>query len=367
VRYAITIAAVTLLLLALAGMKAAEIAVLVRHGEKQAKEGPPPETVATFVAQEQEWERTLTAVGSVASAKGVTVGTEAAGKVTRIAFESGAMARRGDVLVELDTAVERAQLESAIARRDLARLTMARTKALAASGSVSTSELDNARAQLDSSEKDVEALRATIERRVVVAPFSGRLGIRSVNLGQYVNVGTPVTVLETIKEVFADFTVPQQHLSELRIDTPVQVTAVRGAGAPRTGAIAAVDPSVDPTTRHVKVRATIPNEDEALRSGMFVDVTVVFPERLKVVAVPAQAIVHAPFGDSVFLVENGVARQQFVRTGRARGDFVAIEAGLTPGQRVVTAGAFKVRTGSRVTIDDAMQKTPSLAPTPENR
>jgi membrane fusion protein (multidrug efflux system) len=250
------------------------------------------------------------------------------------------------------------------------------------SGALPQSQLDADQSALDSAAAEVASLEAQIARKVVRAPFTGRLGIRAVNLGQYLAPGTQVTVLETIESVYVDFTLPQERLQSLQTGLPVRVTLLGGAAL--DGTVIAIDPRVDSTTRTIQVRATVPNKDERLRPGMFVSVSVILPERLKVVAVPATAVVHAPYGDSVFIVEDakdssgnplrgpdgapiGVVRQQFVRLGEARGDFVAILEGLAPSQQVVSAGAFKLRNGTRVTITPDVKPAPELAPHPQNR
>lgn len=370
-RYLVTIVALLVVAGGLGAIKGSQIATLVSSGKAAAQAGPPPEAVATTIAREQEWDATLSAVGTVTSAKAVSIGNDAPGVVTRISFDSGARVKQGDVLVELDASVERAQLASAIARRELAATNANRTRKLVASGAAAPSEKDTDESQLEAAAKEVDALRAQIARKIVRAPFSGRLGIRAVNLGQYLAPGTPIAILETSETLFVDFTLPQEHLGELALRMPVRVTAKADAGAPLGGEIHAIDPAVDPTSRAVKVRATVPDPAGTLRTGMFVTAEVVLPRREPFVVVPATAILHAPYGDSVFVVEDKpggqVARQQFVRTAEARGDFVAIREGVKPGQTVVTAGAFKLRNGARVHVDNSVQPTPELRPTPANR
>lgn len=383
-RYLITFLAVLLVLGVLGGVKAAQIGRLVANGKEAEAAGPPPEFVATAIAKSEAWEKTLVDVGSVASRKGVTVTNELPGTVTRIHFDSGKKVKQGDLLVELDAKVERSQLASALARLDLARTTAARSEALVKSGAISQAQNDADRAALESSEKDVQALEEQIAKKQIRAPFAGRLGIRAVNLGQYLAPATPITILHAEGAVYVDFTVPQVNLPELSVGTPVRISFTTEAGAPRTGAIEAIEPAVDPTTRTAKVRASVPNDDGVLREGMFVEVTVLLPEKRDVVAIPATALVHASFGDSVFVVEDKpedapgmrttpdgrkvrVARQQFVRTGDMRGDFAAILDGVKAGQEVVTAGAFKLQNGSPVVVDNTIQPEPQLAPRPENR
>ncbi len=383
-RYVKAVGLLVLIVGGLVGIKFSQISMLMQAGKEGAKQGAPPESVSTAVVAEDTWEQILPAVGSVVAAKGVAVSSEAPGVVTAIHFESGALVKAGQVLVELDSSVERAQLASAMARRELAQLSAGRSRQLAQQSVISRSQLDGDEAQLKTSRADLSALQAQIERKTVRAPFSGRLGIRAVNLGQYVNPGTTLTTLESLEVVYVDFSVPQQELADVTPKTPVRVSLSGESGPPFVGVIAAVDPAVDVTTRSVKLRASIPNPKEQLRPGMFVRVAVVLPQRQKVVAAPATAVVHASYGDSVFVVEpqkdasgapvlgpDGqpakMARQQFVRVGAARGDFVALLDGVKAGQELVTAGAFKLRNGSGIAIHNEVQSSFSLTPTPGNR
>jgi membrane fusion protein (multidrug efflux system) len=371
----------------LAGTKFAQISSLIHAGQAAMAAGPPPEAVGTDVAKGGTWETVFETVGSVAAARGVTISNESPGVVRSIRFDSGAKVRAGQVLVELDATVERAQLASLKARLELANTTAARTRFLAKGGAGTKAQLETDEGQLKTVSADASALAAQIERKIVRAPFAGRLGIRSVNLGQYLNPGTPITVLESQESVFVDFTIPQQELARIPVGSGLRI-ALPGSGpqAAQTlqGKIAAVDPNVDSTTRAVKLRASVEDEKAQLRPGMFVNISVLLPEQVQVVAVPATAVLRAPYGDSVYVVETRkddkgqpvsgpggkpaqVARQQFVRVGQARGDFVAILEGVTAGQEVVSQGAFKLRNGAPIMINNQLKLTPSLTPRPENR
>jgi len=375
-RYLVAIVIVVVLLGALAGLKATQISGLMSAGAAMQKAGPPPEAVSTAPAEQQTWEATLRAVASVVSAKGVALGNDAPGVVTRIHFESGAKVKQGQVLVELDTSVERAQLASLRARRDLAGVTVKRSQALVSAGALAQAELDSNESSLKSLSADAGALEAQIARKTIRAPFSGTLGLREVNLGQYLPPGTQVTTLEADTSSFVDFGLPQQELQRLRVGMPVRVS-VEGATAPLgEGTISAIDPSVDPVTRSIQLRASLPDDANRFRPGMFVTVEVVLPEERRVVAVPVTALLRASYGDSVFVADSRalpggkpgkVARQQFVRTGETRGDFVEVLEGLKPGQEVVTQGAFKLRNGLPLAVDNRIKLDPKLAPRPENR
>ncbi|MBK7399449.1 MAG: efflux RND transporter periplasmic adaptor subunit [Myxococcales bacterium] len=367
--------AVLALVAGLAAVKAKQIGMLIKAGKAAEAAGPPPEVVNTGLAKQDTWALTLTAVGSVEAVKGVTLSNDAPGIITAIRFESGAEVKAGEVLVELDSSVERAQLGSVLARRELAKTNLERNKALVDKGALPAAQLDGDEATLKSANADAAALQAQIARKTVRAPFAGKLGIRAVNLGQYLNPGTPLTMLESKDALYVDFTLPQQKLGQLALGTKVEFHAV-GVEGTLAGAIAAIDTNVDPVSRSVRIRATVEDKAQKLRPGMFLEVLVILDKQQQVVAVPATAIVHATYGNSVFVVEDKgtgadgkplkIARQQFVRTGAARGDFVSIEDGLKAGETVVVAGAFKLRNGASIVVNDTVKFDPQLAPKPEN-
>jgi membrane fusion protein (multidrug efflux system) len=319
-----------------------------------------------------QWAGELESVGSVAPVRGVTISNEIAGVVTAINFDSGQQVRAGAPLVELDSAVERAQLVSAKARRDLAQRSVGRSEKLVTSAAISAQQLDTDVANAKASTADAEALEAQIARKTVRAPFPGRLGIRGVNLGQYLNAGTPITSLESLGSIYVDFSVPQQRADDVHLGAPVRVRVEGSPQAPMDGVVGAIDPSIDTATRSIKVRASVSNLKDALRPGMFVKVSIGTSDKKAVVVASTTAIVHASYGDSVFVVEGAkeaegkVVRQQFVRTGASRGDFTVIEQGVTAGQELVTSGAFKLHNGSRVVIHNETPAKPTLHPTFEN-
>jgi len=381
--YLLVAAGLLAVVVLLGGIKGAQIGKLIGMGKKFQAMGPPPEAVGSAAAQAGTWETTVSAVGSISSLRNVAVSNEVPGTVSKIRFESGQIAREGQVLVELDAEVERAQMASVDARRDLASRNTARSRQLAAGNVISKAQLDDAEAQLKTSTTDAAALRAQVERKIIRAPFRGRLGIRAVNVGQYLTPGTTVTTLDAMGGTFVDFTLPQEELAIVAVGLPVRVT-MEGTKEAMTGTITAIDPTVDAATRNVKLRAAIPELPGTPRPGSFVTVEVIKPTQAQVVAVPATAIVHASYGDSVFVIEDKkpgspgmdktpdgktikIARQQFVRTGATRGDFIAITKGITAGQQVVSAGAFKLRNNAPIVVDNTVQAKPQLAPTPPNR
>jgi membrane fusion protein (multidrug efflux system) len=386
-RYAIVGLGLALVVGALAGLKACQIATVIAAAKQAEKAGPPPESVATFVAREQTWEKTIESVGSVAAARGVSINNDAPGIVRRIEFESGASVRPRQPLVELDSRVERAQLKEAIAKRDLAATTVKRSQALLHKGAISPAQDDSDEEQLSAATAEVESLNAQIDRKIVRAPFAGKLGIRLVNVGQYLPSGTSIAILESEESTYVDFELPQRDLGSVEIGTVVRMSVDGGEPGQRgrrsEGTVVAVDPALDLTTRNIKVRALAPRSPW-LRPGMFVDVTVVEPRTETTVVVPSTAVVHASYGDSVFVVEDErnaagrpvlgpdgkpskIARQQFVRPGTTRGDFVAIQEGLKSGQDVVVGGAFKLKNRARVRVNNSVQPKPELAPRPPNR
>ncbi|MBX3228629.1 MAG: efflux RND transporter periplasmic adaptor subunit [Labilithrix sp.] len=368
-RYVLVVIGVLAVIGALVAIKGAQIAKLIGFGKQMEAAGPPPEAVSSAIAEEQEWEELVTAVGSVATARGVSISSDIAGVIRAIRFESGATVKQGQVLVELDSSVERAQLAAAVSRREHAAVTADRARSLAQSGAISRAQLDADEAALRNATTDAEAITAQIAKKTITAPFSGKLGIRGVNLGQYLNPGTPITSLETAETVHVDFSLPQQRLQQVQLGMPARIQLESDAGVVE-GKVAAIDPTVDNTTRTARLRADVEEGKgaEQLRPGMFVNVAVVLPGKSKRTTVPATAIVHATYGDSVFIVEGKTARQQFVRTGESRGDFVAILDGVKPKQEVVTAGAFKLRNNAPVAVDNSKKTVdPKLAPVPENR
>ena len=343
--------------------------------EQFASMQPPPEAVTTITAERDAWPATLSAIGTVAAVHGVTVSADLPGIVNRIAFESGRYVDEGDVLVQQDTRQEQAQLAAAEAQLELARLNFERMQGLIADDAVSRAEYDDAAAAQKQAEARLREIRATIERKTIRAPFSGILGIRQVNLGQYLTGGDAVAPLQSLNPIYVDFAVPQQEAAEVRVGSTVRIGATVLDGRSFSGRITALDSVVNPETRNVQVQATFANPNRVLRPGMFVQTEVLLGASEPVVALPASAINYAPYGDSVFVVTDmkdpngrnylGV-RQQVVKLGPARGDQVAVLSGVKPGEQVVTSGVFKLRNGAAVRVNNKVQPSNSRAPKPEN-
>jgi membrane fusion protein, multidrug efflux system len=334
---------------------------------------PPPEAVTTVQAREVQWSGSLAAIGSVVAVHGVIISADLPGVVEAITFESGRTVQEGEVLVRLDTRQERAQLAAAQAQLELTRLNLDRMHGLRSEGVISQAEYDRVDAEHKTADARVGEIRATIERKQIRAPFSGLLGIRQANLGQYLAGGDPIVPLQSLNPIYVNFTVPQQEVARLRQGVEVQVQA---EGQPqRLARITAVDSVVNESTRNVQVQATLANPDGALRPGMFVETQVLTGARETVIALPASAISYAPYGDSVFIVgelqgPNGQkyrgVSQHFVKLGGSRGDQVAVLTGVKAGQEVVTSGAFKLRNGAAVNVNNAVQPGNDPAPKPED-
>lgn len=336
---------------------------------------PPPEAVTTIVAKQEEWPDTLSAIGTMAAVQGVDVSADLPGMIERIWFDSGSFVRAGDVLVQLDTRQERAQLAAAEAQRDLARLNFDRMQGLLKESVISKAEYDRATAEQRATEARVGEIRATIERKTIRAPFSGVLGLRQVNLGQYLSDGEIVVSLQALNPIYVNFGVPQQTAGQVMSGRKVRVTAGDVEGVQFEGRVTAVDSVVDEATRNIQVQATLPNPAGVLRPGMFVQAEVVLGASRPVVSLPASAINYAPYGDSIFVVgdlkdPNGVpyrgVRQQFVKLGGARGDQTAVLSGVKPGDEVVTSGVFKLRNAAAVLVNNKVQPGNNPAPKPED-
>jgi len=337
---------------------------------------PPPDAVTTIVAAQEEWPSTLNAIGTVAAVQGVTVSADLPGVVDRIAFESGKAVQKGEVLVQLDTRQEQAQLAGAESQLQLARLNHDRMKGLVQQDAVSRAEYDTAAAALQQAEAKLSEIRATIERKTIRAPFSGVLGIRQVNLGQYLTGGAPVVPLQSLDPIYVNFAVPQQDAAQMRIGRTVQIAPNEPAGGKFSGRISAIDAVIDQSTRNVQVQATLPNPGARLRPGMFVQTQVILGAAQRVIALPTSSINYAPYGDSVFIVsdmknEHGQAyrgvRQQVVKLGPARGDQIAVLSGIKPGEEVVTSGVFKLRNGAPIQVNNSVQPANSATPATEDK
>jgi membrane fusion protein, multidrug efflux system len=335
---------------------------------------PPPEAVTTVVAKQERWPTTLSAIGTVAAVRGVTVSADLPGIVEKIAFQSGQMVHEGDVLVQLDTRQEQAQLTASEAQRSLSRANLDRMRNLRDERVVSQAEYDQAEATAKQADASAGEIRATIGRKTIRAPFSGELGIRQVNLGQYLaGGGAPIASLQALKPIYVNFSVPQQQVAALKVGTSVH--AAIEAEDVSSGTVTAVDSIVDPSTRNAQVQATFANADGRLRPGMFVQAQARLGAGDTIIVLPASAVNYAPYGDSVFVVETEkgpkgeykAVHQRFVKLGTARGDQVAVLNGVKPGDEVVTSGLFKLRNNAAVLVNNSVQPSNSATPRVEDR
>jgi membrane fusion protein (multidrug efflux system) len=336
----------------------------------------PPEVVTAAAVQADTWETTLNATGSVVTVEGVTVSAEVPGKIVSINFESGAAVQAGDILVQLDTSIEEAQLRAAEANSALAKVNLERATDLLAKQAVAKSDYDLVDAQAKQAAAQADNIRAVIAKKTIRAPFAGRLGLRLVNLGQILKEGDAIASLQTLDPIYVNFSLPQQEVAVVAAGSAVRVTLGASSGDSFTGKITAVNPDVDPTTRNFRAQATLANPQEKLRPGMFANVEVVLPRIEHVLSIPATSVLYAPFGDSVFVIDEGknpqtgaaakVLRQQFVQLGHTRGDFVDVTSGLKAGDTVVTSGVFKFRAGEAVVIDNTLAPNAQLYPKPKD-
>jgi membrane fusion protein (multidrug efflux system) len=366
----VALLALLAVVLVLGGIKALQIRAMMKAGATFA---PPPETVSTAVAETMSWQSTQDAVGTVVATRAVVLSAEIPGRVVAVYFDSGQSVKKGAPLVRLDAATERAQLTSAEAQEVLAQQSLARAKELRAAGANTEAELDQVEAQAKQASAAVAALRATLAKKVIAAPFDGRVAIRQVELGQIISAGTPVASLQSVSPIYAEFSLPQQSIANVRVGDAVRMWTDIFAKQDWTGKVSVVNPEVDLATRNVRYRATFENPDGRLTPGMFTQVEVVFPEKREVLVVPSTAVIFAPYGDSVYVVEEKkdpkgksalIAQQRFVRLGERKGDFVAIAEGLKKGEQVVSSGAFKLRNGTPVQVNNALAPSAKLNPKP---
>lgn len=340
----------------LAGIKALQIGKMTAAGGG----GMPPTTVTSAEVKQENWAPLLSAVGSVSAVQGAVLSTDLAGTVAEVKFQNGAIAKKGDVLVKLVASQEEADLE--LARNDLAR-----ARDLAARKVISKAEMDAAESKFKQKE-------GIVAKKEVRAPFDGQLGIRLVNVGQMIKEGQQVVALTALDPVYVDFALPEKRMPQLAPGLEVHVRIEAVPDREFTGKLTAINSAVDAATRNVILQATLENHDGLLRPGMFAKVDVVLPAKEPVLAIPATAIAYAPYGDSVFVIEkkkdpksgkeSQVIRQQFIRTGETRGDFVTVIQGLKAGETVVSSGVFKLRNGMPVVINNDLAPKPQLSPSP---
>lgn len=338
---------------------------------------PPPVAVTTAVAEEKLWEPLIPAVGSLRAVNGVIVSAELPGVVERIAFDSGQSVKKGDLLVQLDTSTDQAQLAALEAQLRLAKSELKRQNELRRRGTNAEADLDAAQANAAQLEAQIESQKATIEKKAIKAPFDGEVGIRKVDIGQYVGAGTGIVSLQQMDPILVHFTLPEQRLNDV---APGQIVRLHVDSAPDTdftGHVTAVEPSVDQATRNFAVEARVDNGSRRLRPGLFARIDVMLPQVERRIMLPATAISYNPYGDSVYLVDEGdadqtgkrpkVAKRVFVKVGDRRGDQVAVLEGVEAGVEVVTSGQLKLRNGSQLNINNEVQPSNNPDPSPANK
>ena len=383
-----------LIVLFLAGTKFLQIFTMIQAGKKMV---PPPVAVTSAKVQTVEWQPLRPAVGTLTAIRGATLSAEVTGTVREIGFQNGSLVKKGQLIIRLDTSTEQAQLQSAIADAGLAKQTLERAESLRKQEVNTQAELESAQARDKQTRAAVVNIQALINKKIIRAPFDGRAGIRAVELGQVVSPGTPIVSLQTVSPIYAEFPLPQQALADVKLDQKVTLRVDVFPGKSWDGTITTINPEVDPITRNVRMRATLENPDGILNPGMFANVEVEAGNARPALIVPATAIIYAPYGDSVFLVEEQkedpnakpdpdgkaakpppppksadgkptlIARQQFVRLGERRGDFVAVLNGLKGDETIVSNGAFKLRNNQTIMINNALAPPAQIVPAPVDR
>ena len=372
-RIIFTILGVLVMIGILGGIKSLQINRMIAIGSQSR---PPPETVTTALLRSASWESLIISVGSLEAVQGVMLTAELPGKVTRIAFEPGTKVKAGDLLLQQDISSEEAQLRAAEATLALTKLDLERSSKLLATKAVAQAKYDADDARYKQAAAQIDGIRASIRKKTIRAPFAGSLGIRLVNLGQVINEGDPIVSLQTIDPIFVNFSLPQQQLAQVKPGLKVRVATDASQSQVIEGEITAISPEVDVATRNIRIQATVANNEERLRPGMFVNVAVVLPSREEVLVIPATAVLYAPYGDTVFVVheketEEGLqpsefVEQKIVQLGEKRGDFVALVSGLSRGETVVSTGVFKLRNDQAVSVDNTLAPEFKLAPQPED-
>ena len=396
-RWLIAIIAILGIVVVLAGTKFFQIFTMIQAGKHMA---PPPVAVTTTKVQQVEWQPLRPAVGTLIALRGTTLSAELTGTVREIGFENGSLVKKGQMMVRLDTSAEQAQLQSAQADAALAKQTLERAESLRKQEVNTQAELEGAQARDKQTQATMVNLQAIINKKIIRAPFDGRAGIRAVELGQVVSPGTPIVSLQTVSPIYAEFQLPQQALADVKLGQKVTLKVDVFPDASWEGTVTTINPEVDPATRNVRMRATVENTDGRLNPGMFASVEVESGKAGQALVVPATSVIYAPFGDSVYLVAEQkddpakadpankaepakkappapakapgdkptlVAQQQFVRLGERRGDYVQILSGLKGGETVVSNGAFKLRNGQTIVVNNALAAPAQFVPAPVDR
>jgi len=338
----------------------------------EAMDNMPAQTV-TITAGEATtapWQSSVQAVGTLAAIRGAELATEVPGTVVDIFFDNGAAVAANDAILALNSATDRAELAELQAAMELAELELRRAHNLVAQRNISEAELDRRASELEQVRARVNAQRARIEQKTLRAPYSGRLGIRRFNMGDYVQAGETIIELQALDRLYANFKLPEQYSRQVSTGMPVRARVRALGGEAFEGTVTAIAPVVDPNTRNFTVQATLDNREDVLRPGMTANLSLPLGERTEQVIVPRTAISYRPYGNSVYLIkeaEQGLTvSQRFVTLGAVRGDMVAIEEGLAPGERIATSGILKLDSGVPVVVDNSIEPDASLSHAPDN-
>src|SRR5450631_72640 len=384
--WVISIVGIVVVIVALVGIKVGQIRAMIQAGKSFV---PPPEAVTSAKVEDASWQSRRMAIGSLVAVHDVVLGAEFPGLIREVDFASGTTLKRGAVMVKLDTTNEEAQLASATADMELAKTALERARALRTGEAKTPADLETAEARAKQTKAIVANIQATITKKTIRAPFDGRVAMKQVERGQVVSPGTPLATLQSVDPIFAEFSLPQQALADLKMGQVATLRVDSFPGKTWQGAISTVNSEVEPTTRNVRVRATFPNKEGVLRPGLFANVEVNASDRRSVLTIPATAVVYAPYGDTVFVLDSPkddkddkadkdepkkaedpsalVAQPRFVRLGERRGDLVAVVSGLKVGETVVSNGAFKLRKGMSVIVNNTLAPSVELDPKPTDK
>jgi membrane fusion protein (multidrug efflux system) len=368
----LSIVGIVVVVVSLVGIKVGQIRAMIQAGKSF---GPPPEAVTSAKVEAASWQSRRAAIGSLVAIHDVVLGAELPGLIREVAFASGTTVKRGAVMVKLDTTNEEAQLASATADMQLAKTTLERARALRKGEANTPVDLEVAEARAKQTQATVANISATITKKTIRAPFDGRVAMKQVERGQVVSPGTPIATLQSVDPIYAEFSLPQQALADLKTGQVATLRVDSFPGKSWQGAISTVNSEVDSATRNIRVRATFPNKDGLLRPGLFANVEVDASDRRQVLTIPATSVVFAPYGDTVFVLGANeqtkdsdpsalVAQPRFVRLGERRGDLVAVVSGLKQGETVVSNGAFKLRKGVHVIVNNSLAPPVELDPKP---
>ncbi|MBV8060382.1 MAG: efflux RND transporter periplasmic adaptor subunit [Alphaproteobacteria bacterium] len=333
--------------------------------------GPPPQTVSTLQAKQESWQPKLEAVGSFRAVNGADISAEVPGIISTLSFESGADVEKDAVLVQLRAEDDIAKLHTLEAAARIADITYQRDLKQLAVQAVSQAVVDNDLATLDGARAQVAAQQALVDKKTIKAPFAGHLGIRQVDVGQYLNAGTAIVTLQQLDTLYVDFNLPETALPKISVGLKVTATVEAQGNAAFEGEISSINAKVDEGTRNIQVRATFKNADRKLLPGMFAKLSVETGAPVNFITLPQTAITYNPYGNTVYVIDSTdaskpVAKQTFVTLGDARGDQIAVTSGVKEGDEVVTSGQVKLRNGAAVIINNSVQPSNDAAPKPQD-